>query len=95
MRGRPAEVRVYVSEDESRRLASCRVEDTGVGMSAEVLASIFEPWFTTKPPGRRTGLGLTVVRNLLRELGGELTVESEPDQGSAFPFQLPLAPEPS
>ena len=94
VRGRPAEVRVYVSEDESRRLASCRVEDTGVGMSPEVLASIFEPWFTTKPPGRGTGLGLPVVRNLLRELGGELSVESEPDQGSAFTFQLPLAPEP-
>jgi|GEM_PF-5363647 len=92
VRGRPAEVRVYVSEDGDTGVARCRVEDTGVGMPEHVLASIFEPWFTTKPPGRGTGLGLPVVRNLLRELGGELTVESQPGEGSVFTFRLPLAP---
>ncbi|ATB33676.1 PAS domain-containing sensor histidine kinase [Melittangium boletus] len=95
VRGRPAEVRVHLSEDGDAGVARCRVEDTGVGMPEHVLASIFEPWFTTKPPGRGTGLGLPVVRNLLRELGGELTVESQPGEGSAFTFHLPLAPPPS
>jgi signal transduction histidine kinase len=67
------------------------VEDTGSGMTRETLASIFEPWFTTKPPGRGTGLGLPVVRSILRECGGELEVESQVGQGSTFAFRLPSA----
>ena len=92
VRDRPAEVRVQLFEDRPAGFACCRVEDTGVGISPEQLGSIFEPWFTTKAPGRGTGLGLPVVRNLLREAGGDLEVESQPGQGSAFTFRLPLAP---
>ncbi|WP_434391271.1 PAS domain-containing sensor histidine kinase [Melittangium boletus] len=95
VRDRPTEVRVCLREDLARGVAHCHVEDTGVGMTEQVLASIFEPWFTTKPPDRGTGLGLPVVRNLLRELGGDLSVESQPGQGSTFSFHLPLAPPPT
>ncbi|WNG22729.1 PAS domain-containing protein [Cystobacter fuscus] len=90
VKDRPAEVRVRLFEECQEGWACCRVEDTGVGIPAENLGSIFEPWFTTKPPGRGTGLGLPVVRNLLREAGGELSVESRVGHGSAFTFRLPL-----
>ncbi|MFL5358181.1 PAS domain-containing protein [Archangium sp.] len=93
--GRPAEVRVRLFEDSAAGFACCRVEDTGVGMAPDTLASIFEPWFTTKPPGRGTGLGLPVVRTILQEYGGDLAVESQPGEGSAFTFRLPLALRPS
>jgi PAS domain S-box-containing protein len=94
VRDRPAEVRVRLFEDRAAGFACCRVEDTGVGIPQEKLSSIFEPWFTTKPPGRGTGLGLPVVRTILQECGGNLTVESQVDQGSAFTFRLPSARPP-
>ena len=89
VRDRPAEVRVRLFQDSASGFACCRVEDTGVGIPEEKLTSIFEPWFTTKPPGRGTGLGLPVVRTILQEAGGDLSVESEVGKGSAFTFRLP------
>ncbi len=90
VRDRPAQVRVRLFQDGVPGFACCRVEDTGVGIPEDKLTSIFEPWFTTKPPGRGTGLGLPVVRTILQEAGGDLSVESEVGKGSAFTFRLPL-----
>ncbi|WP_158501671.1 PAS domain-containing protein [Vitiosangium sp. GDMCC 1.1324] len=90
VRDRLAEVRVHLFEDEAAGFACCRVEDTGIGIPEDKLSCIFEPWFTTKPPGRGTGLGLPVVRTILQECGGELQVESQVGMGSAFTFRLPL-----
>ncbi len=89
VRDRRAEVRVILSENKASGFASCRVEDTGVGIPEDKLASIFEPWFTTKPQGRGNGLGLPVVRTILQEFGGDLVVESQEGKGSAFTFRLP------
>jgi PAS domain S-box-containing protein len=94
VRDRPAEVRVLLGGDPKEGFVRCRVEDTGTGIPEDKLTSIFEPWFTTKPPGRGTGLGLPVVRNILQECGGDLSVESRVGQGSAFTFRLPSAPPP-
>jgi two-component system, sporulation sensor kinase E len=61
--------------------------DTGGGMSAENLGRVFEPYFTTKPSG--TGLGLLIVRRIVREHGGELFIESSQDKGLTLTIRLP------
>ncbi|WP_337244107.1 ATP-binding protein [Luteimonas sp. gir] len=63
--------------------------DTGRGMDATTRARCFEPFFTTRPPAQATGLGLAVAAHLVREAGGDITVESAPGQGSAFRIVLP------
>lgn len=72
------------------------VSDTGPGMSPEVLARCIEPFFTTKPRGLSTGLGLALVYGLVTEAHGELTVESTLGVGSSFTMRLRAAhPRPS
>ncbi len=65
------------------------VTDTGVGIPPENLPKIFNPFFTTKPPGQGTGLGLSLCHGIVDRLGGAITVESEPGKGSAFTVTLP------
>lgn len=67
------------------------VRDTGVGISADVLAHIWEPFFTTKEFGRGTGLGLATVHGLVHQAGGEVTVESTEGVGTVFHVLLPNA----
>ncbi len=64
-----------------------RFVDTGGGMSAENLSRVFEPYFTTKPSG--TGLGLLIVRRIVREHGGELSIESGEGKGLTLTIRLP------
>src|SRR5437762_120919 len=64
-----------------------RFMDTGAGMSAENLSRVFEPYFTTKPAG--TGLGLLIVRRIVREHGGELSIESSEGKGLTLTIRLP------
>ncbi|MEG1145117.1 MAG: ATP-binding protein [Clostridium sp.] len=66
------------------------VEDSGCGMSEEVLHQIFNPFFTTKDSGEGTGLGLSVVKNILMNHGGFITTESQPGKGSKFFVYLPV-----
>jgi signal transduction histidine kinase len=64
--------------------------DTGTGMSADVQAKVFEPFYTTKPFGRGTGLGLSVVASLVHAAGGTIDVVSQPSEGTRFRIRLPL-----
>ncbi len=66
-----------------------RVWDSGVGMAPETLAKIFDPYFTTKPAGQGTGLGLTTVHAIVRSWGGWIEVESQPGVGTQFLAWLP------
>lgn len=65
-----------------------RFVDTGGGMSAENLSHVFEPYFTTKPSG--SGLGLLIVRRIVREHGGELSIESSQGRGLTLTIRLPF-----
>lgn len=60
------------------------VRDTGCGMTAEVMARLFQPFFTTKPPGVGTGLGLSICQRIVAGMGGEITAQSEVGRGSVF-----------
>ncbi|MGI9607868.1 MAG: PAS domain S-box protein [Acidimicrobiales bacterium] len=71
------------------------ISDSGPGIDAEVLGDIFEPFTTTKEPGRGAGLGLATVYGIVTQAGGLITVETEPDMGATFGIHLPLAAEPA
>ncbi|HEX2837066.1 MAG TPA: HAMP domain-containing sensor histidine kinase, partial [Phycisphaerales bacterium] len=70
---------------------SVAVRDDGPGMTPEVLSRCTEPFFTTKPRGRGTGLGLSLVRSALERQGGRLVIESSFGKGSTFTLVMPVA----
>lgn len=81
---------VSVSEAKDGGLAAI-VRDTGIGIDPDALPNIFDPFFTTRPLGSGTGLGLYIAREIVREHGGKIEVESAPGRGSAFTIKLPTA----
>ena len=70
------------------------VRDTGHGMGPSERRQIFEPFFSTKEPGRGSGLGLFISAQIVRDHKGAVEVESQPGQGSAFRVCLPAAADP-
>jgi two-component system NtrC family sensor kinase len=68
-----------------------QVLDTGPGIPAEVMPRIFDPFFTTKPVGVGTGLGLSIACSIIQDHGGEISVESQPGQGTKFTIELATA----
>jgi CheY-like chemotaxis protein len=98
-------VRVFARTIEAEGLvcSSCRasveghfvemgVEDDGHGITPDVLERIFEPFFSTKEPGKGTGMGLAMVHGIVHELGGHVVVDSEPGRGSRFRVLWPALP---
>jgi CheY-like chemotaxis protein len=65
------------------------VADTGTGMPPEVIGRAFEPFFTTKEVGKGTGLGLSQVYGFIKQSGGEVTIASQPGEGSTISIYLP------
>lgn len=87
-----AEIRITIGKEDG--YATVAVADNGCGISPENLEKIFLPFFTTKPVGQGTGLGLSTCYGIVEKLGGRITVSSELNVGSVFTVYLPLAGPP-
>lgn len=72
------------------RYVRLTLKDSGNRLDAETLAHIFEPFYTTKEPGRGSGLGLPVVYGIVKQNGGYIDVESQPGEGTVFTVYLPV-----
>jgi PAS domain S-box-containing protein len=90
--GRYEENTVFVSTSlDASGQVLVTVRDTGAGMTPEVSRRVFEPFYTTKPVGSGTGLGLSMCRRLVEGMGGQISVESSPGTGSTFRVLLPVS----
>ncbi len=67
------------------------ITDSGCGMPPEILSKIFDPFYTTKAPGKGTGLGMSMVYGFVKQSGGEIKVRSTPGEGTAITICLPRA----
>ncbi|WP_269770182.1 sensor histidine kinase [Cystobacter fuscus] len=90
----PRRAHITVSARREGQAVCLRVEDNGPGIPPEVLPHIFEAFFTTKPPGRGTGLGLALCREYVSRAGGTLHAENRPEGGARFVMRLPLVAQP-
>jgi signal transduction histidine kinase len=81
---------VSVSTKKMNGKVEISVKDNGNGIPQKVLDKIFQPFFTTKPTGQGTGLGLSLSYDIIKAHGGELKVETKEREGSAFIIQLPI-----
>ena len=90
LRATSYEPRVTVQTRKAGDRIEIHVEDNGNGIPQKILDKIFQPFFTTKPTGQGTGLGLSLAYDIVKAHGGEIKVESKEGEGSVFIIQLPI-----
>ncbi|MBT5947706.1 MAG: GAF domain-containing protein [Nitrospinaceae bacterium] len=81
------------SDHAGKDFRELQISDTAMGIPKDVLPQIFDPFFTTKPADKGTGLGLSVLHGIVKSHEGEVSVESQPGEGSTFTVRLPEALE--
>ena len=84
-------IRTLRDEEEEAAALAVQVIDTGCGMSPEVLERVFDPFYTTKPAGQGTGLGMSQVFAFCRQSGGEVQIQSTEGEGTSVAMLLPVA----
>ena len=82
---------VKVSTKKSNETIEIIVTDNGNGIPQHIINKIFQPFFTTKPTGQGTGLGLSLAYDMVKAHGGEIKVETKDGEGTTFIIQLPIA----
>jgi len=87
--GNNYEPKITVTTKKLSEKVEIRVKDNGNGISQNILDKIFQPFFTTKPPGQGTGLGLSLAYDIVKTHGGEIKVETKEGEGTTFIIYLP------
>ena len=90
--GEPYMPTLSLASKRTEHMVEVRIRDNGSGMPPEVVEKIFNPFFTTKPTGQGTGLGLALSNDIVREHGGTIRVETEPGEFTEMIVELPLKP---
>ena len=88
----PYEPTIFLTTRRSEDSVEVRIKDNGMGIPADIVGKVFNPFFTTKPPDQGTGLGLAMSSDIVRGHGGSIRVESEPGQFTEMIIELPLEP---
>ena len=86
--GQPYEPTVSISTKKVKDTVEIKVIDNGIGIPQKILDKIFQPFFTTKPTGQGTGLGLSLAYDIIKAHGGEIKVETKEGHGTEFIIQL-------
>jgi signal transduction histidine kinase len=81
---------VSISTKQINDKVEIKVNDNGNGIPQNLVDKIFQPFFTTKPTGEGTGLGLSLSYDIIKAHGGEIKVESKEGEGSKFEIELPI-----
>ncbi|MEO8860230.1 MAG: ATP-binding protein [Ginsengibacter sp.] len=81
---------VFLSSKKTGDKVILTVKDNGNGIPQNIIDKIFQPFFTTKPTGQGTGLGLSLSYDIIKAHGGEIKVETKQDEGTTFIIQLPV-----
>ena len=92
MEGGPYQPTLWIASKRDAERAVIRIKDNANGMPAEIVEKIFTPFFTTKPAGKGTGLGLAMSADIVREHGGTIQVNTEPGRFTEMVIDLPLDP---
>ena len=88
--GKPyGSIHIVTRYDSKRHGVVATVADSGSGISEENLARVFDPFYTTKPVGQGTGIGLSISYSIIRQMGGDISVRSEAGKGTEFEIFLP------
>lgn len=86
-------IKITSSYNEKDGLARIKIVDNGKGMSPEVLRQAFTPFFTTKPVGSGTGVGLSLIEKIIKRHGGKIDLSSKEDEGTTLTMDLPVSGE--
>ena len=88
--GNSYEPKIYTSTRKIKDKIEIHIKDNGNGIPRKILAKIFQPFFTTKPSGQGTGLGLSLSYDIIKAHSGEIKVETKEGEGSEFVIHLPV-----